>query len=384
MDIYDALTSVDWSRQEEMLDNYLIRYDTVPTYETFVRECLIPNRAALFTVTCKLTEGWPCRNQWLTDDQTQPDFDRLIGLYGCWTVPVTKCSTTDDYQSDKNKLSMSFDQFVRLWRDPTSSSDYYCKDWHLQKVLEQQELPSVYTVPIYFQSDWLNEMCLVENQDDFRFVYMGGDGTFTPEHIDVLASYSWSANICGEKHWRFTSPIPFEIIQRAGEVIFVPSQWQHHVKNIGSTISINHNWFNAFNIRRIWQHLCTTLVDIEHRIDDCRSLMSDTWYSHCQLILQTNEGLNFGSFYKLLYCIATHRMNNMNDSYAKFDLWTIEKLIREMLKNGAFLHAYDFDLFIQRPKALIKQIHSCIDEQKQTKTATTDENMTHSKNDGPS
>ena len=31
----------------------------------------------------------------------------------------------------------------------------------------------------------MNEYWLQENNDDYRFVYMGGDGTFTPLHADV-------------------------------------------------------------------------------------------------------------------------------------------------------------------------------------------------------
>ena len=31
-------------------------------------------------------------------------------------------------------------------------------------------------------------------------------GTRTPLHHDVLFSHSWSANICGRKHWIFYPP----------------------------------------------------------------------------------------------------------------------------------------------------------------------------------
>ena len=46
----------------------------------------------------------------------------------------------------------------------------------------------------------------------------------------------------------------FEIIQRRGEVIFVPSGWHHQVENVEDTISINHNWFNAANIQTIFRN----------------------------------------------------------------------------------------------------------------------------------
>jgi hypothetical protein len=365
-DIYDELMSKDWTTTiNNESENGLVRYDESPTYETFIRECFLKNRPALFTAKCGLMNQWSCITEWLNEDRTKPDFDRLINLYSSMTVPVTKCTlNTTEYGSDENKLTMRFDEFVNLWRNNDTTGQYYCKDWHLQKQCDETK-PLFYSIPIYFQSDWLNEKCLAENEDDFRFVYMGGDGTNTPLHMDVLGTYSWSANICGQKRWHFSKPYSIEFIQEPGDILFVPSEWYHHVINIGYTISINHNWFNAFNIFRIWKHLCLTLDDIEHRIEDCRSIMNDTWYEHCQLILQANEGMNFASLYKLLYIIAQKRINEYNNEYAKFDLWIIYKLIRNMLQTPAFLSAHDFDTFPQRPKALLKQIHSCIDKQKQ-------------------
>lgn len=94
----------------------------------------------------------------------------------------------------------------------------------------------------------------------------------TPFHADVFRSYSWSANICGRKKWLLYPPgqeeflrdthgnlpydvtsaelqdkslypnteeacQPLEIIQEAGEIIFVPSGWHHQVYNL--VISVN-------------------------------------------------------------------------------------------------------------------------------------------------
>ena len=367
MDIFDELISQDWPSDTNETSSHLIRYDEPPSYETFIRECFLPNRPALFTAKCGLTTQWSCVTDWLNGDRTAPDFDRLTALYGHMTVPVTKSSpTTTEYAADENKSTMSFAEFVNLWRNDETTADYYCKDWHLQKILGDDGSTPFYAVPIYFQSDWLNESCLADGKDDFRFVYMGGNGTHTPLHMDVLGTYSWSANICGQKRWHFSAPHSIELIQEAGEVLFVPSEWHHHVTNIGHTISINHNWFNAFNILRIWKHLCLTLDDIERRIEDCRALMSDTWHEHCQLILQANEGMNFATLYKLLHTIAQRRLHEAHQPSIKFDLWLIDKVIRTMLKTSAFLYSCDFDTFPQRPKAFRKQIHSCILQQTET------------------
>ncbi len=41
---------------------------------------------------------------------------------------------------------------------------------------------------------------------DYRFVYLGPAGTWTPLHSDVLRSHSWSANVCGRKRWLLLPP----------------------------------------------------------------------------------------------------------------------------------------------------------------------------------
>ena len=362
VNLFDELISKDGIGHVDESDCGLVRYDELPTYETFIRECFLKNRPALFTARCGLINQWPCFTEWLDKDLKQPDFDRLIELFGSMTVPVIRCSS--DYGSEQDKLTMRFDEFVRLWRDAETTAGYYCKDWHLQQMVDPSH-PLFYSVPEYFQSDWLNETCLADKQDDFRFVYMGGNGTHTPLHMDVLGTYSWSANICGQKRWHFTQPHAIEFIQEPGEVVFVPSEWYHHVTNIGFTISINHNWFNAFNLLRIWEHLCAVQDDIERRIDDCRSSMRDTWYEHCQLMLQANEGMNFASLYKLVHTVAHRRMRDYDHRQAKLDLWMIARLVRCMLKTTAFLSAYDFDTLPQRPKALLSDIDSFIQQAKQ-------------------
>jgi hypothetical protein len=195
-DIYDELTSVNWSSQEAESVNGLIRYDELPSYETFIRQCLLPNRPAIFTAKCGLMKHWPCVTDWLDEDRIKPNFDRLSTLYGSMNVPVTKCSpSTNEYASDDSKMSMRFEEFIDLWRTNDTTAYYYCKDWHLQQMLDRSEKPTFYSVPSYFQSDWLNETCLADNQDDFRFVYMGGHGTNTPLHMDVLGTYSWSPSL---------------------------------------------------------------------------------------------------------------------------------------------------------------------------------------------
>jgi hypothetical protein len=42
--------------------------------------------------------------------------------------------------------------------------------------------------------------------DNYKFVYFGARGTWTPFHADVFRSFSWSANVCGRKKWVLVAP----------------------------------------------------------------------------------------------------------------------------------------------------------------------------------
>lgn len=84
----------------------------------------------------------------------------------------------------------------------------------------------------------------------------------SPFHADIFRSFSWSVNICGRKKWFFFPPgqeealrdchgclpydvtapsfldsrehcsPPLEVMQEAGEMVFVPSGWHHQVHNL--------------------------------------------------------------------------------------------------------------------------------------------------------
>lgn len=252
-------------------------------------------------------------------------------------VPVANCNKI--YFNSHEKSEMRFGEFLDYWQqriDGTTNDDslYYLKDWHLQRCMPNYEF---YKTPLYFTSDWLNEFCLKSDSDDYRFVYMGPKGTWTPFHSDVFSSFSWSTNIVGVKRWFFYPPgeelklhdafgnLPFkvdeatieqsraaciEIIQNAGETVFVPSGWHHQVMNLEDTISVNHNWFNGCNVRAIQSELRRTYDNVLKEIDDCRDM--EDFENHCQLMLRSVFGLDFKSFLEILTCIAENRMNMLN------------------------------------------------------------------------
>ncbi|KAJ8320765.1 hypothetical protein KUTeg_002352, partial [Tegillarca granosa] len=190
----------------------------------------------------------------------------------------------------------------------------YLKDWHFNRDFP---LYKAYTTPEYFTSDWLNEFwdTQVNDHDDYRFVYMGPKGSWTPFHADVFRSYSWSANILGRKKWIMFPPgeeeclkdkfgnlvydvtseelndnslysrycqlqHKIEIIQEPGEIIFVPSGWHHQVHNLEDTISINHNWLNGCNVDICWSYIKQCLMEVQSEISDCKDM--EGWHQQCQ------------------------------------------------------------------------------------------------------
>jgi hypothetical protein len=151
-----------------------------------------------------------------------------------------------------------------------------------------------------------------------------------------MRSFSWSANVCGQKKWilvpagfeEMLKPacdgrVPFDVsasmldsagvkhfivIQNAGEVLFVPSGWYHQVYNMEDTISINHNWLNVSNVDICWKYVKDGLKSVEQEIDEYR-LSMDNWTEHCQLFLRANIGIDFVDFFNLLYIVSSRRLH---------------------------------------------------------------------------
>lgn len=134
----------------------------------------------------------------------------------------------------------------------------------------------------------------------------------------------------------------FTIVQECGECIFVPSHWYHQVWNITDTVSVNHNWFNAFNIKYISTNLISHLSDVEKEISDCKDM--DNYEDHCQLMLKASFGLNYKDFIDILTHIANKRLKqiNPNDPVERHhDLKTIS-LTLERFKNETGITAENF------------------------------------------
>ncbi|KAL7222807.1 hypothetical protein ACSBR1_024497 [Camellia fascicularis] len=318
------------------------------SYSQFVERYLVKNQPVVLT---GLMDGWRACKDWVLHDG-QPNLCFFSTHFGNSTVQVADCGTREF--TDQKRVEMSVSEFIDYWLEFSSKefdnasthefdakSPLYLKDWHFVK-----EYPEylAYTTPPFFQDDWLNlyldkyrmhkdpDTYQEKNEiscSDYRFVYMGAKGTWTPLHADVFRSYSWSANVCGKKQWHFLSPcqchlvfdrnmkcsiydifkdasetkfpgfekaIWLECTQEQNEIIFVPSGWYHQVHNLEDTISINHNWFNAYNFCWVWDLLFRDYNEAKEYIEDIKDICDD-FEGLCQRNLAANTGMNFHDFF---------------------------------------------------------------------------------------
>ncbi|CAH8460452.1 unnamed protein product [Schistosoma turkestanicum] len=298
-------------------------------YTDFYFNYLMKNQPCIFDSW--ITKNWSACFSWCSSDGFI-DLKKLFEDFSDTKLCVSDCSVIEFNTHPVREVSVK--EFMSYWTNKTQGKDkriLYLKDWHYFKHSSENNW---FTLPEYFSSDWLNEFWSLRNDlsDDFKFVYLGGDGTWTPFHADVYRSFSWSANILGHKRWWIFPPgeekklllsngqIPFDIRsaikdrndvkyymidQYSGQVVFVPSGWFHQVVNMTDCISINHNWFNATNVSHVWDHLQDQLKAVEESTKDVASIAG--WHEECQTCLRAYAGINFKEFFSMLKYILITR-----------------------------------------------------------------------------
>nr|XP_034804108.1 2-oxoglutarate and iron-dependent oxygenase JMJD4 isoform X2 [Pan paniscus] len=349
------------------------------SYADFVRGFLLPNLPCVFSSA--FTQGWGSRRRWVTP-AGRPDFDHLLRTYGDVVVPVANCGV-QEYNSNP-KEHMTLRDYITYWKEyiqagySSPRGCLYLKDWHLCRDFPVED---VFTLPVYFSSDWLNEFWDALDVDDYRFVYAGPAGSWSPFHADIFRSFSWSVNVCGRKKWLLfppgqeealrdrhgnlpydvTSPAlcdthlhprsqlagpPLEITQEAGEMVFVPSGWHHQVHNL--------------------QELCA----VQEEVSEWRDSMPD-WHHHCQVIMRSCSGINFEEFYHFLKVIAEKRLlvpreaaaedgAGLGFEQAAFDVGRITEVLASLVAHPDFQRV-DTSAFSPQPKLLLQQLREAVD-----------------------
>ncbi|XP_076906342.1 arginine-specific demethylase JMJ20-like [Bidens hawaiensis] len=313
------------------------------SYSDFANKYLSKNEPVVIT---GLMSDWKACRDWVVVDDgiIKPNLHFIASNFGSSKVQVADCGSREF--SDQKRLDMSVAEFIDHWLKPSTveHDNLYLKDWHFVKEYPEY---TAYTTPLFFLDDWLNlyldhyhmheDLDTYQRRDniscsDYRFVYMGAKGTWTPFHADVFRSYSWSANVCGKKQWYFLSPdqhhlafdrnmknsvydifeevddtifpnfkktVWLECTQERNEIIFVPSGWYHQVHNLEDTISINHNWFNAYNLSWVWDLMLRDYKEAREYIEDIKDICDD-FEGLCQRNLAANTGMNFYDFFNFM------------------------------------------------------------------------------------
>ncbi|XP_045140574.1 2-oxoglutarate and iron-dependent oxygenase JMJD4 isoform X2 [Echinops telfairi] len=348
------------------------------SYKDFFKGYLLPNVPCVFSRA--FTEDWGSRKCWVTPDG-KPDFDYLLQTYGDVVVPVANCGV-QEYNSNP-KEHMPLRDYIKYWKEYIQA-DYsspkgclYLKDWHLCRDSSAED---VYSLPVYFSSDWLNEYWDAINVDDYRFVYMGPRGQeealrdchgslpydmTSPALLDVRLHPA---------HARCSTPL--EVTQEAGEMLFVPSGWHHQVHNLEDTISINHNWVNGCNLAPMWHFLQQELHAVQQEIREWRDAMPD-WHHHCQVIMKACSGINYEEFYQFLKIIAERRIlimapgvhtettagdaasTGLSTQQAAFDASRIAEVLVSLIANPDFQRV-DTSTFSLQPEELLRQLEEAI------------------------
>ncbi|OCH91721.1 Clavaminate synthase-like protein [Obba rivulosa] len=346
------------------LDPRCDRLEEPPTYHQFLEQYLIPNRPVI--IGPSLVSSWPAFRDWVNRDDgsigsnSSINWDFLVREYGECEVTVADCSTRDF--SDQKRETKLLREVIDLWRSG-QGDPLYVKDWHLARTLHGKPArPSpgqrpFYSTPDIFRDDWMNAYYSACTADDFRFVYVGARGTFTPLHRDVYTSYSWSTNVCGRKRWWLFPPEqtrllvrkggeehaevaydvrrvdagefpeirharPIVVEQDEGETIFV--------ENLTACISINHNWCNAVNLPSLYSSMCAKVVEVERALDDVRELLAQNstgdaddwvreWIHIVQDVVEKDAGWNWSTFW--LMVLHALRITSASDAAASSDLW---------------------------------------------------------------
>ena len=318
MDLVDTPSSS--SSNDDRVPRIALSTLSVAQFRRFLRD----NRPLLLT---GVTSEWAAAREWISADGTL-DTEALLARHGACMVPVVACDRGEYGEQPRHEATLS--EYLEQWR--RGEQAHYLKDWHFVR-----DCPgaAAYTTPAPFADDWLNWWWTEQRggHDDYRFVYLGPAGSWTPLHHDVMLSYSWSANVCGRKRWLLFPPSEtaklhsrtgrqlasdvraadadefptlatarrIEVVQEAGEALFVPSGWHHQVENLEPTLSVNHNWFNGFSVLALWRFLCTELDAVRAAIDDCRAGCAPReWEAQCERVMACDVAINVSEFFALL------------------------------------------------------------------------------------
>jgi hypothetical protein len=152
--------------------------------------------------------------------------------------------------------------------DPTGSNPSAVGVWDLRLSSFCPELlDSHYTVPKYVAQDFLQRVPGTRPllyRDSWPSLFVGANSSYGGLHRDVFGSAFWQYVISGTKEWHIMDSIigedlfernaaltHYHDMVQAGELLLIPGNAQHQVRNLGATLSLAGNYISRGSMRTL-------------------------------------------------------------------------------------------------------------------------------------
>ncbi|EEH51476.1 uncharacterized protein MICPUCDRAFT_66605 [Micromonas pusilla CCMP1545] len=207
----------------------------------------------------------------------------------CGDVNVTlnkKGADTDNWGGLVTAGRLTLREFVASHATDDDRKRWYLHDWSLNRECPDVFGPPPYDrflVPKYFAGDYFQRVPWVSYEHTWPSLFVGAANTSSALHTDSGATNFWMYLLSGAKRWRFwprttsfhlylkpmsshyrvdafnlnlterpllaDAPM-WEVTQRPGDLVFVPSNAPHAVHNDEDTVGISMNYVDASNVVR--------------------------------------------------------------------------------------------------------------------------------------
>uniref|UniRef100_A0A7S3YW41 JmjC domain-containing protein n=1 Tax=Lotharella globosa TaxID=91324 RepID=A0A7S3YW41_9EUKA len=253
-----------WNSLSKLSEPYMpifkVKHDSKLFTEDFQKEIVASSIPCIIEGLIENDDGWKgAREKWASPE-------KMIKHYGDYPL----CIKEVDGEMVRVPLRMYF-EYAK-----TTSADF-------PVYLCEKELPLAilqdYSNPVPFRDDLYQKVLPDEDQLHpwLAYLLIGGRGTGSPVHRDPIGSGAWNALLHGKKRWCLFPPgtnktlldLPsdgdsqppaywwqdvypkiknhpkvtnIEVIQKPGEIMFVPAGWYHVVMNLETSIAVTQNF----------------------------------------------------------------------------------------------------------------------------------------------
>ncbi|KAJ3211144.1 hypothetical protein HDU67_004757 [Dinochytrium kinnereticum] len=190
--------------------------------------------------------------------------------------------------SEPMLVDMAFEDYLEYMKTQSDECPLYVFDGSYGE--KAPEMLSYYKTPRFFEEDFLS--VLGDRRPPYRWIVAGPARSGASWHVDPLYTSAWNALVTGRKRWCLYPPTmvppgvvvesgkkgfdapsalhwfldvypripleykPLEIVQEAGDVIFVPAGWWHAVLNLDEVnVAVTQNFVGEANLEKLLAEL---------------------------------------------------------------------------------------------------------------------------------